>query len=157
MSQQTVDTIIKQWHKEMPDLEVLTTEIIARMIRITKQLDFEISAFHKQYGLKRGEFDVIATLRRAGKPYKLTPTELINSLLLTSGAMTNRLDRLEIKGLIKRTHSQSDRRSVIVQLTEQGADLIDEMVDENIEIQKQLVSTIEDKEQFNQILKNWKI
>lgn len=80
------------------------------------------------YGLQSGEFDVLATLRRSGSPYALTPTALYEATMVTSGAMTNRLDRLETSGLIMRAPHPSDRRGIVVRLTEKGLALIDEAV-----------------------------
>ena len=112
---------------------------------------------HKKYDMKLGEFDVLATLRRSGKPYRLTPSELIGSMMLTSGAMTNRLDKLEAKGLISREHSKEDRRSVSVQLTKDGLILIDQMMIEHVEMQKKLVKSMSasQKKNTNQLLKTW--
>ncbi len=99
----------------------------------------------------------LATLRRSGKPYRLTPSELIGSMMLTSGAMTNRLDKLEAKGLISREHSKEDRRSVSVQLTKDGLILIDQMMTEHVEMQKKLVKSLSasQKKNTNQLLKTW--
>ncbi|POB67181.1 MarR family transcriptional regulator, partial [Vibrio vulnificus] len=97
---------------------------------------------HKRYDLKMGEFDVVATLRRSGAPYRLTPSELLGSLMLTSGAMTNRLDKLEQKGLILRQHSKEDRRSVTVELTEHGLVTVNKLIEEHVAIQHALLKNI---------------
>ncbi len=152
-----VDRVIKQWAAEKPNLDTEPMAIIGRFIRISKYLESEVAKLHKRYDLKLGEFDVLATLRRSGEPYSLTPSELINSMMLTSGAMTNRLDKLAAKALICREHSQQDRRSVSVQLTAQGLELIDQLVEEHVIIQQGLVEKIppEQRGEVNMLLKGW--
>jgi DNA-binding MarR family transcriptional regulator len=104
-----------------------------------------------------GEFDVLATLRRNGKPYTLTPSVLLSSMMLTSGAMTNRLDKLESKDLIARVHSTEDRRSVSVGLTKKGLAIIDEAIEVHVKIQHKLVANLSDTElpELNQLFKTW--
>ena len=115
-----IDRVVEQWAKEKPELETEPMAMMGRIMRIAKYMETQVAELHKKYDMKLGEFDVLATLRRSGKPYRLTPSELIGSMMLTSGAMTNRLDKLEAKGLISREHSKEDRRSVSVQLTKDG-------------------------------------
>ncbi|MDN3616901.1 MAG: MarR family winged helix-turn-helix transcriptional regulator [Vibrio gallaecicus] len=152
-----IDRVLEQWAKEKPDLETEAMAMMGRVMRIAKYMETEVAELHKRYDLKLGEFDVLATLRRSGKPYLLTPSELIGSLMLTSGAMTNRLDKLEGKGLIARAHSKEDRRSVTVELTKKGLILIDEMIIEHVETQKRLVQSLTDnqKQSANALLKVW--
>ncbi|MEF1245075.1 MarR family winged helix-turn-helix transcriptional regulator, partial [Vibrio campbellii] len=97
-----IDKVVSQWAKEKPELDTEPMAIMGRLMRIAKHMENHVAELHKRYDLKMGEFDVLATLRRSGKPYRLTPSELISSMMLTSGAMTNRLDKLEKKGLIAR-------------------------------------------------------
>ncbi len=152
-----IDRVLEQWAKEKPDLETEAMAMMGRVMRIAKYMETEVAELHKRYDLKLGEFDVLATLRRSGEPYLLTPSELIGSLMLTSGAMTNRLDKLEGKGLIARAHSKEDRRSVTVELTKKGLILIDEMIIEHVETQKRLVQSLTDnqKQSANALLKVW--
>ncbi len=152
-----IDRVIVQWEKEKPHLDTQPMAMMGRVLRIAKHLESSVAQLHKRYDLKIGEFDVLATLRRSGEPYSLTPSDLINSLMLTSGAMTNRVDKLDSKGLIARTHSQEDRRSVTVQLTEKGFHLIEEVMDEHVKLQHDLVASLseEEKEQMNQVFKTW--
>lgn len=103
-----IDRAVSQWGTERPGLNTIPMAMIGRLMRLSKILESRIAEVHKKYDLKMGEFDVLATLRRAGAPYRLTPSELLSSMLLTSGAMTNRLDKLESKNLILRQHSQAD-------------------------------------------------
>ncbi|MEZ8697997.1 MarR family winged helix-turn-helix transcriptional regulator [Vibrio lentus] len=152
-----IDRVVEQWAKEKPDLETEPMAMMGRIMRIAKYMETQVAELHKKYDMKLGEFDVLATLRRSGKPYRLTPSELIGSMMLTSGAMTNRLDKLEAKGLISREHSKEDRRSVSVQLTKDGLILIDQMMTEHVEMQKKLVKSLSasQKKNTNQLLKTW--
>ena len=152
-----IDRVVEQWAKEKPELETEPMAMMGRMMRIAKYMETQVADLHKTYDMKLGEFDVLATLRRSGKPYRLTPSELIGSMMLTSGAMTNRLDKLEAKGLISREHSKEDRRSVSVKLTKDGLVLIDEMMTEHVEMQKKLVKSLSanQKKNINQLLKTW--
>ncbi|CAH7110020.1 Transcriptional regulator, MarR family [Vibrio chagasii] len=152
-----IDRVVEQWAKEKPELETEPMAMMGRIMRIAKYMETQVADLHKKYDMKLGEFDVLATLRRSGKPYRLTPSELIGSMMLTSGAMTNRLDKLEAKGLICREHSKEDRRSVSVQLTKDGLILIDQMMTEHVEMQKKLVKSLSasQKKNTNQLLKTW--
>jgi len=152
-----IDRVVEQWAKEKPELETEPMAMMGRIMRIAKYMETQVAELHKNYDMKLGEFDVLATLRRSGKPYQLTPSELIGSMMLTSGAMTNRLGKLEAKGLISREHSKEDRRSVSVQLTKDGLILIDQMMTEHVEMQKKLVKSLSasQKKNTNQLLKAW--
>ncbi|OMO29004.1 MarR family winged helix-turn-helix transcriptional regulator [Vibrio lentus] len=152
-----IDRVVEQWAKEKPELETEPMAMMGRIMRIAKYMETQVAELHKKYDMKLGEFDVLATLRRSGKPYRLTPSELIGSMMLTSGAMTNRLDKLEAKRLISREHSKEDRRSVSVQLTKDGLILIDQMMTEHVEMQKKLVKSLSasQKKNTNQLLKTW--
>ncbi len=150
-----IDKVVEQWAREQPDLDTQPMAIMGRLMRIAKHMETRVAELHKQYDLKMGEFDVLATLRRAGSPYRLTPSALIDSLMLTSGAMTNRLDKLENKGLISREHSKEDRRSVTVELTSDGLHLIDKLILEHVEVQHSFIRGLSDQEksQLNKALK----
>ncbi|MGF1749167.1 MULTISPECIES: MarR family winged helix-turn-helix transcriptional regulator [Vibrio] len=152
-----VDRVVTQWAKEKPELETEPMAMMGRMMRLAKYMETQVAEVHKKYDLKMGEFDVLATLRRSGSPYQLTPSELIDSMMLTSGAMTNRMDKLESKGYISRTHSKEDRRSVRVKLTDEGLVLIDKMMEEHVEVQQKLVHSLSkpQKKNLNQLLKHW--
>ncbi|MGD8170664.1 MarR family winged helix-turn-helix transcriptional regulator [Vibrio sp. TRT 21S02] len=152
-----IEKVTNQWALEKPELETEPMAIMGRMMRLAKHLEGEVSELHRQYDLKMGEFDVLATLRRSGEPYALTPSELLSSLMLTSGAMTNRLDKLEAKGLIARQHSQEDRRSVTVALTEKGFTLVDSLICEHVAKQQELVRSLNgvQRTELNKLLKYW--
>ena len=152
-----LDRIKEQWEMERPELNTVPMQILGRMARIYKYAEGNISQCHHKYGIKIGEFDVLATLLRSGKPYQLTPSELLLQLMLTSGAMTNRMTRLEDKGLIERTHSVEDRRSVMVNLTTEGRLLINTALTEHVVKQQQLTSNLTEQEQqqMNHLLTKW--
>lgn len=152
-----IDRVLAQWQTERPQLNTLPMGIMGRMMRLSKHLEVAVAEVHKRYGLKMGEFDVLATLLRSGEPYRLTPSELLDSMMLTSGAMTNRLDKLEQKGLVHRLHSIADRRSIEVQLSDDGLDLVNELVIEHVKIQEALVEGLSgaEQEQLTQLLKLW--
>ncbi|ABI73470.1 MarR family winged helix-turn-helix transcriptional regulator [Shewanella frigidimarina] len=152
-----IDRVVAQWDEQKPHLDTEPMAILGRFLRLQKHIEAEISACHKQFDLTMGEFDVLATLRRNGKPYTLTPSKLLSSMMLTSGAMTNRLDKLESKDLIARVHSTEDRRSVSVALTNKGLAIIDEAIEEHVRIQHKLVASLSDSElpELNQLFKTW--
>jgi DNA-binding MarR family transcriptional regulator len=115
-----VDRLRRQWRKELPDLDTEPMAILGRAYRLANLVRPSIEATFASFGLDRGEFDVISTLRRSGPPYRLTPTELYTSLMISSGGLTHRLDRLQKSGLILRERSQADGRSMSVGLTDEG-------------------------------------
>jgi len=115
-----VDRLRRQWAKELPDLDTEPMAILGRALRLTNMVRPSIEATFAGFGLDRGEFDVIATLRRSGPPYRLTPTEMYTLLMISSGGLTHRLDRLEKAGLIRREKSPNDGRSMLVALTDAG-------------------------------------
>jgi DNA-binding MarR family transcriptional regulator len=115
-----VDRLRGQWQAELPDLDTEPMAILGRAYRLANLVRPSIEATFASFGLDRGEFDVISTLRRSGMPYRLTPTELYTSLMISSGGLTHRLDRLQKSGLIIRERSTSDGRSMAVGLTGEG-------------------------------------
>ncbi|GEK10109.1 MarR family winged helix-turn-helix transcriptional regulator [Pseudoalteromonas peptidolytica] len=152
-----IDRVQEQWAREKPHLETTPMAIMGRLVRIAKHMEAEVEKLHKRYGLNLGEFDVLATLRRSGEPFRLTPSELFKTMLLTSGAMTNRLDKLAAKGLIKREHCKEDRRSVTVELTAEGLSLIEKLIEPHIALQAQLVQELKPEQRvlLNELLKGW--
>jgi len=152
-----LDLVVEQWQKEKPHLDTTPMALIGRLLRISKHIETGITQCHKNFSLTSGEFDVLATLRRAANKSCLTPSELIDALLLTSGAMTNRLDKLVDKGLVSRCHSEEDRRSVTVSLTVQGRLLIDEVIEVHVSVLDELIKSLssEDKLVLNGTLNKW--
>src|SRR6266536_3686474 len=137
-----VDHLIEQWRRERPDLNVSPMGIIARVSRLSRFLERSIDSVLSHYGINESQFAVLAALRRAGPPYCLSPTELYNSLLISSGAMTNRLDRLTVAGLIRRIPDSVDGRSKLVQLTPKGHRVIDEAVAAHYENEHHLLASL---------------
>lgn len=120
------DRAATDWQRERPDLDAAPLQVVGRILRVSQLLKRELADALEKHELSVPGFSVLATLRRSGPPYALTPTSLSKAVLLTSGAMTNRIDRLERAGLVERVRSKVDRRSVLVQLTPPGLRRIDE-------------------------------
>lgn len=120
-----VDAIVAAWQRERPDLDVSPLQVLSRVSRIARRLEQDRGVAFAAYGLESWEFDVLSALRRAGTPYELSPGQLAEETLVTSGTMTNRIDRLQAKGLVRRSPSRRDRRGVIVTLTTQGREHVD--------------------------------
>lgn len=152
-----LDLVVAQWLKEKPHLDTTPMALIGRLLRISKHIEMQITQCHKDFSLTSGEFDVLATLRRAANQSCLTPSELTEALLLTSGAMTNRLDKLVDKGLVSRCHSKEDRRSVTVSLTESGRALIDQAIEVHVSVLNDLTQSLSDKDKdlLNGSLNTW--
>ena len=127
-TEDAVDRIVAQWAVARPDLDVSPMTVVGRIHRAAAALDVRLRATFAEYGLADGEFDVLATLRRSGPgaPYRLTPGELSDSMMVTSGAVTKRVDRLERAGLVSREVSAADGRGRVITLTEAGRALGDE-------------------------------
>ncbi|MEU0577943.1 MarR family transcriptional regulator [Streptomyces griseoincarnatus] len=123
-----VDAIIEQWARVRPDLDTTGMEVFGRVYRLARAMGDRHERVYAPFGISRGEFDVLATLRRAGEPYTLSPRQLSATLMLTTGGMTGRLDKLERAGLLRRSPDPHDRRGLQVTLTEEGLRLIDEAV-----------------------------
>ena len=120
-----VDGLVAAWRRERPDLDVGPLEVLSRVTRLARHLDRARGQAFSRHSLEGWEFDVLAALRRSGDPYRLPPGRLLQQTLVTSGTMTNRIDRLAARGLVERHPSLDDRRSVMVQLTEAGAAKVD--------------------------------
>jgi DNA-binding MarR family transcriptional regulator len=134
--QEPVQTIIAQWERERPDLDFEPMTLFAALTRAYLLASSHIDKLMVDRGLTRGMFDVLATLKRAGRPYRLTPKELSASLLLSGAGMTNRLDRLEALGLVSRMPEPSDRRSLHIELTKKGNNFVDNVLPDLIETQR---------------------
>lgn len=138
----------EQWEKERPDIDSKVMALVGRLLEATSLIERDwLYPLATQFELHQGEFDVIATLRRSGEPYALTPTALYESLMLSSGAMTSRLDRLENKGLIERGRASEDRRSILVKLTPAGLALIDKILPLHVANEQQALAALSQAEQ----------
>jgi DNA-binding MarR family transcriptional regulator len=137
-----VDVILQQWARERPELDVSPMGPIGRIKRCAALLQQSLDAGFSRFGLSLWEFDVLATLRRSGAPYRLTPTELFSTLMVTSGTMTHRLKRLETSGLVQRIPNEQDARSMLVELTRKGRTLIDRAVEAHVENERRLLAAL---------------
>lgn len=138
---------IDQWKRERPDLDVSPMGVLGRLNEASSLIARDrLAPLFARFGLQAGEFDVLATLRRSGSPYALTPTALYEATMVTSGAMTNRLDRLEKAGLILRGPHPNDRRGIVVQLTEKGLALIDEALTAHVANEHEILAGLSDAE-----------
>lgn len=137
-----VDVILEQWARERPDLDVSSMGVIGRISRLSRILEHRIQEVFARYDLNRGEFDVLATLLRKGEPYRLNPTELSRTLMVSSGGMTNRLDRMERSNLVTRQPDPNDRRGSQVGLTDEGLSLVNEIVGEHVTNEHRLLSAL---------------
>lgn len=150
-----IDQIYEAWSREMPEVSARGAQILARARRITMYVRPEIEGMFKTFDLDSGEFDVLATLRRAGAPYSLRPTELYKSLMISSGGLTDRLDRLEERGFIRRRPSAEDARSLLVELTALGRKRIEAAFAADMALEDRLVEglTREEHGQLVQLLR----
>jgi DNA-binding MarR family transcriptional regulator len=121
-----VDRLVAAWRRERPDLDVEPLEVLSRVSRLARHLDRARRLAFAEHSLEPWEFDVLTSLRRAGRPYQLSPGQLLTQTLVTSGTMTNRIDRLAHKGLVERLPDPNDRRGVLVRLTAEGRDRADQ-------------------------------
>jgi len=143
-----VKQAVAQWRRELPELDVLPMEVVGSLVHAARLIvRTHLEPFFQSHGLQQGEFDVLATLRRAGAPYALSPTDLFESLMISSGGMTNRLDRLEQAGLIARSRNPEDRRGTIVSLTERGLELMNRIIPLHVENQARAIAALGRKEQ----------
>jgi DNA-binding MarR family transcriptional regulator len=152
-----VAQIQEQWRRERPDLDVSPQGVIGRLHRVADRLREELVVVYQQYGLGEGEFDVLAALRREGPPYELAPGEIARHTMVTTGAVSKRLDRLESAGLVHRRDSESDARGRVVGLTDAGVRTIDAAFTGHMHNEQRLVASIspEDRQRLETILTVW--
>ncbi|GAA1786671.1 MarR family transcriptional regulator [Leucobacter iarius] len=152
-----VDRILAQWSVERPDLDVSPVGVIGRLHRLAERLRDELVALYREYGLGEGEFDVLATLRRTGAPYELAPGELAAHTMVTTGAVSKRLDRLEAMGYVQRRSSDQDGRGRVVGLTAAGIAAIDEAFAAHVRNEARLLDGLdpEQRAQLIGLLRTW--
>jgi DNA-binding MarR family transcriptional regulator len=150
-----LDRILEQWRAERPDLDCSPMGIIGRISQLQREVNLAQRATFARHGLDVPSFDVLAALRRAGPPYQLTPTELMRTALVTSGAITQRLDRLEERGLITRQRSRDDGRAVVVSLTDAGREALDAALPDHLDTERKLLDGLsdDDREQLAGLLR----
>lgn len=145
--QDEVDRLVAAWARERPDLDVRPLEVLSRVTRLSRHLDRARRAAFEEHELEVWEFDVLAALRRAGRPYVLSPGQLLAQTLVTSGTMTNRIDRLESRGLVQRMPDPADRRGVHVRLTPRGKERVDAALADLLAREKELLSALTPRQQ----------
>lgn len=145
--QDSVDAIVDQWRRERPGVDVSGMAIIGRLGRLEKVIRPRLDEVFAEHDLESWEFDVLATLLRSGEPHRLTPGELLESMMVTSGAMTNRIDGLEKRGFVKRAKSPSDGRQVLVSLTAKGRKKADAALIDHAANESAILSGLSSKQQ----------
>lgn len=142
-----VDRIVEAWHRERPDLDVAPLSILSRVTRLSRHLDLLRRSAFARHQLEVWEFDVLSALRRAGEPYQLSPGTLVAQTLVTSGTMTNRIDRLAERGLVERLPAPADRRGVLVHLTPEGRARVDAAMEDLLRVEGELLADLPDADQ----------
>jgi DNA-binding MarR family transcriptional regulator len=142
-----VDEIVDRWRSERPDLEFAPLHVLSRVSRLARHLDRVRRAAFAAHGLETWEFDVLSALRRAGPPYHLSPGALLRATLVTSGTMTNRIDRLTAAGLVSRSRDPLDKRGVLVQLTDQGRRTVDAAMSDLLSREGAILTALDADEQ----------
>lgn len=152
-----VARIQREWARERPDVDVRPQGVIGRLHRLGAYLTEELCVVYRKYGLGEGDFDVLAALRRAGAPFERAPGELAEHTMVTTGAMTKRVDRLERAGLVSRRASESDGRGRVVALTPQGREVIDRAFSEHMANERRLLAALTEDEaaQLESLLVKW--
>lgn len=155
--QDHVDRVQAQWRAERPEIDTSPMGIIARLHRIADALRGELLTLYREHGLGEGEFDILATLRRSGAPFELTPSELAQQTMVTTGAVSKRLDRLETTGFVTRRENLEDARCRVVALTPQGRDTIDRAYEAHMRNEARLLDhfSAAEREQLQGLLRSW--
>jgi len=154
-SEDSIEETITAWRRERPGLDLSGMALLARLERVARRLEEAQDEFFAALGLKPGWLDVLSALRRAGEPYRLTPTRLALEAMISTAGMTNRLDRLEEAGLVRRLPDPDDRRGILVELTAEGRELVDSAVDAHRGLSKRLLGGLEarEREQLDRLLR----
>lgn len=144
MQRDEASRIVQAWTEERPDLDASPMLVFSRLSRLSRHFDLLRRKAFAAHRLEPWEFDVLATLRRAGAPYALTPGQLLGELLVSSGTMTNRIDRLENRGLVVRSPAPADRRAVLVRLTSEGRSRVDAALQTLLDSETELLAPLGD-------------
>jgi len=143
MDEDEVDRLVAAWRRERPDLDVEPLEVLSRVTRLGRHLDRARRSAFAEHGLELWEFDVLSALRRTGRPYELSPGHLLTQTLVSSGTMTNRIDRLESQQLVERRRDPRDRRGVLVRLTAKGKARVDGALADLLARERALLSALD--------------
>lgn len=142
-----IEDIRAQWAKQRPDIDTAPMALIGRVVRLSALFNEEMNKTFAKHGLSPASFDVLATLLRSGPPHALSPNQLLATMMVTSGTMTNRIDQLEKEGLVARVPNPEDKRSIHVQLTAEGIHKIDAAVTDHVVVQKRLIDGLSPSDQ----------
>jgi len=155
MKQDLIDNLVAGWSRQRPDLDATAMQVVGRIMRLGAQFESSANLALKEFGLNYTDLDVLATLCRSGQPYQLTPTQLRETVVITSGAMTACLDRLQNKGLLERHPNPDDRRGLSIVLTQEGFELINRAIKVRFENAADCIAVLSDEQQDNlaQLLK----
>ena len=141
-----VDGLVQAWQRERPDLDVTPLEVLSRVLRLARHLDLARGAAFEGHGLEVWEFDVLAALRRAGPPYVMSPGQLLTQTLVSSGTMTNRIDRLAARRLVERLPDPIDGRGIQVRLTSAGRTRVDDAMSDLLEREREILAPLTDRQ-----------
>ena len=142
-----VDALVDAWRRERPDLDTAPMEVLSRISRLAHHLDRRRAGAFSAHGLEAWEFDVLAALRRSGSPYHLTPGQLVRETGVTSGTMTNRVDRLTARRLVSREEHPADGRGVLVRLTDQGRETVDATLADLLDAERTMLDGLTEADQ----------
>ncbi|MFE3328461.1 MarR family winged helix-turn-helix transcriptional regulator [Streptomyces sp. NPDC059176] len=150
-AQDPVDAITAQWADVRPELDTLPMAVFGRIYRLSHAMALRMDEAYAPFGISRGDFDVLATLRRSGEPFTLSPRQLSATLMLTTGGMTGRLDRLEKAELVSRNPDPHDRRALRVTLSDRGRELVDGAVVAGLAAQRQALDSALDRKEAEEL------
>ena len=141
-----VDDLVDAWRRQRPELDTEPLQVLSRVSRLARHLDIARRSAFASHGLESWEFDVLSALRRAGPPFQLTPGALLRATLVTSGTMTNRIDRLAASGYVRREPDPRDRRGVLVTLTDAGCEVVDAALDDLLAGERELLAGLDPRQ-----------
>lgn len=155
VARDAVDEIAAQWHRELPDLPLQSMAVFGRIHRISTKLGARLDRIYAEYGIARSEFDVLSAIRRSGDPFTLSPKEISSKLMLSSGGLTGRLDKLEKAGFVERLPDPADRRGLKVRMTAQGREAIEAALRAGIEFHMAKLAVLDsgEREQLDALLR----
>lgn len=145
--QDHVEAVLEQWARERPDIDVSPMAVIGRLSRVARRIEVRLGENFAAHGIDAATFDVLATLRRSGAPYTLSPKDLMETSMVTSSAIAQRLNKLEADGLVERTASQHDGRGKLVHLTDEGQGIVDGILPDHVTVEREFLETLSTKQQ----------